>query len=163
MCGQTDALALTHLTVTTNRKELTWSNMIPYNVIWPFETGQRHTFEHPYKFHSNTISWKMTYLRTLTSPCISLFLYKIYWISYWFTLSLSLRINPECEKKYFTKHSSISTHALVPLFTLGLKWLSASTLTHVSWYKLLLVARYGDCKKIIKELLYNMKIDVQNK
>ena len=72
-------------------------------------------------------------------------------------LTLHVKKNP------FTTHYSLSTYSLVHFFTLGLEQLSASTLTHVSWYKLLLVARYGDCKKIIKDLLYKTKIDVQTK
>ena len=127
--------------------------------IWDRSTSHFSTSEQISFRHHFLTNYVPTYAHF--SMHITLFIQNL--LNFVFIKSLSHTLNPACEFFYFATHSSLSTHTLLHLFTLGLKQLSASTLTHVLWYKLLLVARYGDYRKIIKELLYKMKIDVQNK
>ena len=148
MRGWTDAFSLTHPTINMNVKELTLSNMIPYNIIWSFDIGQHQILQNPHKFYSSTISRQTTYLCTLTSTCILLSLSNISWIPYFFTLSPA-RLNLHVQTISFVSNASLRTHALAHFFMLGLKQLSVYTLTHVFWYKLLPVARSGVCKKVI--------------
>ena len=152
MCGQTYALSLTHPAGTTDGKDLTLSNMSLSNVIWPFKTVQRHTFQHPHTFHSNNIYRKMTYLYMLTSLCILLFKSNISWIAYSFTFYLSC-LTLHVKNNSFKSYASLYTHALAHLLALGFKKIFASTITHISRNILLSVYRYGVCKKIKKYLV----------
>ena len=125
----------------------TWSSLTSYEHLRPVNITlfNIHTYFIPTPFPEK---WR-TYIRSLLHAYY-VFIQNL--LNFTFIHSLSHTINPACEKNSFTTHSIISTHTIVHFFALGLKQLSASTLTHILWYKLLLLAIYGDCKKIIKDL-----------
>ena len=154
MCENKDSLALTHPTVTLNSKYLTLSNMILSNVTRPFETGQCHILQHPHTFRHHLPTNDLPMYNHF-SMHIAIFIQHLLNYILLHSISLSLFISRfilHVQTVSFMAHDSLRTDTLAHFFTLGLKQLSASKITHFSQYKLLPVARYGVCKKIIKGL-----------
>ena len=136
-CWRIDALSLTHTTVTANGIDLTWSNIIPSNIIRPLKTVQYHTLQYIQHFHPHNTYVHIHFIPTpspnkwltsIRSLLHAYYVFHISWIPNYFTLYLSHLI-PRVQTVSFTEHSIIHTNALAHLFPLGLNQISASILT----------------------------------